>query len=138
LALKRLVDRLQNAVLPEKVSESTWRRMYLPFMARLLSVAEERQWRDDIGLLSNVLRQWEPNSRARQMAHDRFRQLWQQARWEWPAEVAVMRGNGKAAASPEGVRSFTDSEIEELRACSAADGLLPQTLWRGICSSALA
>jgi hypothetical protein len=116
LALKRLVDRLQNAVLPEKVSESTWRRMYLPFMARLLSVAEERQWRDDRGLLSKVLRQWEPNSRARQMAHDRFRQLWQQARWEWPAEVAGMRGNGKAAASPEGVRSFTDSEIEELRA----------------------
>jgi hypothetical protein len=27
-----------------------------------------------------------------------------------------MRGNGKAAASPEGVRPFTDEEIEELRA----------------------
>jgi hypothetical protein len=27
-----------------------------------------------------------------------------------------MRGSGKAAADPEGVRSFTDSEITELRA----------------------
>lgn len=116
LALKRLVDRLQNAVLPEKVSESTWRRMYLPFMARLLSVAEERQWRDDSELLSKVLRHWDPNSRARQMAHDRFRQLWHQANWEWPAAVKGMRGNGKAAASPGGVRPFTDREIEELRA----------------------
>jgi len=33
-----------------------------------------------------------------------------------PAAVKGMRGNGKAAASPEGVRPFTDEEIEELRA----------------------
>ena len=88
--------------MPEKVSESTWRRMYQPFMARLLTVAGERQWRDEVELLSAVLRQWEPNSRARQMAHDRFRQLWGQAGWERPAEVAGMRGNGKAAADPAG------------------------------------
>jgi integrase len=114
-ALQRVVDRLQGAVMPEKVSESTWRRMYAPFMARLLTMAGERQWRDEVELLSAVLRLWEPNSRARQMAHDRFRQLWRQAGWEWPAEMAGMRGNGKAAADPEGVRAFTDGEVQELR-----------------------
>ena len=114
--LTRLADQLQAAVVGEKVSESTWRRMYQPFLARLLTVAGERQWADGGELLTAVLRQWTPNSRARQMAHDRFRQLWRQAGWEWPAEVAAMRGNGKAAASPEGVRSFTDAEIQELRA----------------------
>lgn len=101
--------------MPEKVSESTWRRMYAPFMARLLTVAGERQWRDEVELLSAVLRHWDPNSRARQMAHDRFRQLWRPAGWEWPAEVAGMRGNGKAAAAPEGVRAFTNAEVGELR-----------------------
>lgn len=116
VALQRVVDRLQGVVMPEKVSESTWCRMYQPFMARLLTVAGERQWRDEVELLSAALRHWEPNSRSRQMAHDRYRQLWRQAGWEWPAEVAGMRGNGKAAASPEGVRSFTDAEIQELRA----------------------
>ena len=115
-ALQRVVDRLQGAVMPEKVSESTWLRMYQPFMARLLSAAGERQWSNGAELLTAVLRQWEANSRARQMAHDRFRQLWHQAGWDWPLEVAGMRGNGKAAASPEGVRNFGDAEIEELRA----------------------
>lgn len=38
-SLQRLVDRLQGAVMPEKVSEATWRRMYKPFLARLHSVA---------------------------------------------------------------------------------------------------
>lgn len=114
--LTRLVNQLQATVVEEKVSESTWKRMYEPFMKRLICVVEERRWCDEVELLSTVLRQWEPNSRARQMAHDRFRQLWRQANWEWPAKVAGMRGNGKAAASPEGVRSFTDAEITELRA----------------------
>ena len=113
--LQRLVDQLQAAVVGEKVAEATWRRMYQPFLARLITAARERQWGDDTELLTTVLRQWEPNTRARQMAHDRFRQLWRQAGWSWPPEVATMRGNGKAAAAPEGVKSFTDSEIEELR-----------------------
>ena len=114
--IQRLVDQLQAAVVGEKVVESTWRRMYQPFLARLLTAAGERQWGDDAELLVSVLRQWEPNSRARQMAHDRFRQLWRQASWSWPPEVATMRGNGKAATAPEGVRAFADSEIAELRA----------------------
>lgn len=114
--LKRLVDQLRTAVVGETVSETTWRRMYAPFAARLITAAGERQWGDDTELLASVLRQWEPNTRARQMAHDRFRQLWRQAGWSWPPAVATMRGNGKAAAAPEGVRSFTDAEIQELRA----------------------
>ena len=67
--------------MPEKVSESTWRGMYQPFMARLLSAAGEREWRNGAEQLMTVLRQWAANSRARQMAHDRLRQLWHQAGW---------------------------------------------------------
>lgn len=143
--LQRLTDQLRAAVVGEKVSESTWRRMYQPYLARLAAAAGERQWADDGALLAAVLRQWEPNSRARQMAHDRIRQAWRLAGWSWPPEVASLRGNGKAAAAPEGVRSFTDEEIEELRArvlrsrrltpadvvawdCLAAFGLRPAEL----------
>jgi len=50
------------------------------------------------------------------MAHDRFRRLWKEADRPWPQELLTLRGNGKAAADPEGVRAFTDAEIEELRA----------------------
>jgi integrase len=114
--LQRLVDQLQAAVVGEKVSPSTWRRMYQPYLARLIAAAGERQWGDDAELLAAVLRQWDPNSRARQMAHDRLRQAWRLAGWGWPPEVAVMRGNGKAAAAPDGVRAFADGEIRELRA----------------------
>jgi hypothetical protein len=89
--------------------------MYLPFLARLIAVAGERQWTDARELLAALLRQWEPNTRARQMAHDRVRQAWRLAGWPWSPEVALMRGNGKAAASPEGVRAFNDAEIQELR-----------------------
>ena len=71
---------------------------------------------DVMTVIAEVLRQWPPNSRARQMAHDRYRRLWKEAGWPWPDAMAAMRGNGKAAASPEGVRAFTDEEIEELRA----------------------
>ena len=116
VVIQRLVDQLRAAVVGEKVSPSTWQRMYEPCLTRLVAAAGERQWADDSELLSSVLRQWQPNSRARQMAHDRFRQLWRQTSWSWPDEVAVLRGNGKAAANPEGVRSFTDAEITELRA----------------------
>jgi hypothetical protein len=50
------------------------------------------------------------------MAHDRFRRLWKEAGWPWPEELLALRGNVKAAAAPEGVRAFTDGEIQELRA----------------------
>jgi integrase len=102
-------------VVGEKVSERTWQRMYAPWLRKLIETAGERSWPTDEALLVATLKRWEPNSRARQMAHDRIRRLWRQAGWEWPAELLEMRGNGKAAASPEGVRSFTDAELAELR-----------------------
>jgi len=115
-ALKRLVDHFQTAVVGEKVSESTWRRMYAPYLALLVAGAEERRWGSDTELLQGVLRHWAPNSRARQMAHDRIRGAWRMAGWEWPEAISQLRGNGKAAADPEGVRAFNDEEIAELRA----------------------
>jgi integrase len=95
---------------------STWNRTYLPYLNRLVEVAGSRAWPDESDLLEAVLRNWEPNSRARQMAHDRIRALWKQAGWEWPETIVAMRGNGKAAAAAEGVRAFNDPEIQELRA----------------------
>lgn len=113
--LQRLADQLHAAVVGEKVSPSTWRRMYQPFLARLIAIAGEKHWTDDGELVTNFLRQWGPNTRARQMAHDRVRQAWRLAGWTWPPDVALMRGNGKATADPEGVRPFNDAEIQELR-----------------------
>jgi hypothetical protein len=79
--LVKLINRLRESVVGEKISDTTWRRMYAPFLARLVTVAGERHWNNDSDLLGTVLRQWEPNSRARQMAHDRFRRLWKEAGW---------------------------------------------------------
>lgn len=67
----------------------------------------KRQW-EDAELLATMLRQWEPNTRARQMAHDRLHPPWRQAHWSRPPERATVGGNGKAAAAPEGVQRFTD------------------------------
>ncbi len=114
--LQRLMDQLQRAVVGEKVSERTWQRIYAPPLRRLIETAGERSWPTDESLLLTTLKTWEPNSRARQLAHDRIRRLWRQAGWEWPAQAAELRGNGKAAADPEGVRAFTDAELQELRA----------------------
>ncbi len=113
--LKRAAELLRNHVVPEKVSPTTWKLMYRPFIERLISTAGAGPQPDDQTLLTTTLRHWQPGSRSRQMAHDRFRQIWRQAGWPWPESVQGMRGNGKAAAPPGGVRSFTDAEIEELR-----------------------
>jgi len=126
-AMQRLADQLQAAVVGERVSPSTWQRMYVPSLARLIAVAGEQQWADAAELLTAVLRQWEPNSRARQMAHDRIRQAWRLAGWPWPTEAALMRGNGKAAADP--------SPIERFRNCAAgsnaAENSHPLIWWHG-------
>jgi integrase len=114
--LQRTVERLKGAIVGERVAHGTWERMYAPFLARLVAAAGERAWQADHELLGAVLRQWQPNTRARQMAHDRFRRLWKEAGWAWPEEVIALRGNGKAAAAAEGVRAFTDAELVELRA----------------------
>jgi integrase len=111
-----LVDQLKRSVVGETVVEETWHRTYEPYLRHLLKTAGERSWLDDVELLSTTLRRWPPNSRARQMAHDRYRMLWEKAGWPWPEPVATMRGNGRAAAAADGVRAFTDQEIAELRA----------------------
>ena len=114
-AMARLRDRLMLAVVGERISPRTWERTYAPYLLRLEQVAGQQAWQEDAALLSDTLRHWEPNSRARQMAHDRMRALWKLAGWQWPEPIAAMRGNGKAAANPAGVVGFHDGEIDELR-----------------------
>jgi len=113
--LIRATARLQAAIVPERASAETWDTCYQPYIDRLAARASIGKWSNEIELLTETLREWKPNSRSRQMAHDQFRQLWRQAGWLWPESLKSMRGNGRAAAPPEGVRSFTDQEIGELR-----------------------
>ena len=115
-ALQRLIAKLHVVLVGERIGLDTWERTYQPYLVRLVELAGQQSWREDLPLLQAVLRSWQPNSRARQMAHDRFRRLWKEAGWPWPDELLALRGNGKATADPEGVRAFTDAEIEELRA----------------------
>ena len=113
---ERLIAALRGELVGEKIGLSTWNRTYLPYLAGLTKTAAAHYWSEDEKLLDATLRNWQPNSRSRQMAHDRIRRLWKLAGWDWPEKIAAMRGNGKAAASPHGVRAFTDGELEELRA----------------------
>jgi integrase len=113
--LQWLIQKLHAAVVGERIGTDTWNRTYRPYLHQLLQIAGRKTWQTDQQLIEEVLRSWPPNTRARQMAHDRFRRLWKQAGWAWPDELLEMRGNGKAAASPEGVRAFTDDELQELR-----------------------
>ena len=115
VTLARLRGRLRLAVVGEKIAERTWLRTYQPYLLKLEQVAGLQAWPEDADLLTAALRQWEPNSRARQMAHDRMRALWKVAGWGWPEQITSMRGNGKAAADPAGAMGFQDAEIEELR-----------------------
>jgi integrase len=116
VALARMRERLREGLVGETISGRTWRRCYLPYLVKLEAIAGSQVWSADSELLSAVLKSWKPNSRSRQMAHDRLRALWRQAGWPWPDDaVSDLRGNGKAAADPDGVIGFLDSEIEELR-----------------------
>ncbi len=76
--LERLVGRLERAVVGERVAPRTWQRMYLPDLRELIVVAGQRHWASDRELLQTVLKQWPPNTRARQMGHDRIRRLWKE------------------------------------------------------------
>lgn len=113
--LKMLIQKLQAAVVGERIGADTWERTYNPYLNRLKEIAGGRSWENDHQLVEEVLRSYTPNTRSRQMAHDRIRRLWKQAGWSWPDGLAELRGNGKAAASPEGVRAFSDAELQELR-----------------------
>ncbi len=126
--LQRLIRQLEARLVGEAMALGTWERTWSPYLSRLVAAAGERRWPDDEAFLAAFLRGWEPNSRARQMAYDRGRRLWREAGWPWPEELAALRGNGKAAADPEGVRAFTDAEIEQLREAIQRSRLAPAAL----------
>lgn len=126
--LQRLARQLRERLVGEQMQADTWERTWQPYLTRLAATAEERNWADDEALLGAFLRGWEPNSRSRQMAYDRARRAWKEAGWSWPEELAPMRGNGKAAADPRGVRAFTDEEIEQLREAIQRSRLTPTDL----------
>ena len=126
--LEKLVAKLQASVIGETITADTWTRSYQRFFVRLLELAGEHQWRNDLELLQTLLRSWPPNSRSRQQAHDRIRAMWTIAGWPWPEPLRSMRGNGKAAAHPDGVRGFTDEEIRELRGRIECSRLTPAAL----------
>ena len=114
--LEKLVLRLRGALIGETIVESTWKGSYSGYFQKLIEVAGQQRWQSEPDLLEQTLRTWEPNSRSRQIGHDRLRRLWREAGWDWPDAISKMRGNGKAAAPTEGVRAFSDAEVAELRA----------------------
>jgi integrase len=93
---------------------STWARTWEPYLVAMQRCAGQG-WAEETAFLQGYLRGWPAGSRARQMAHDRARRLWKVAGWPWPEAILKMRGSGKAAADPEGVRAFADAEIATLR-----------------------
>ena len=119
---------LSFRVASASVFDVTWDRTWRSYLAKLAATAGERRWLDDAALLGACLRNWEPNSRARQMAYDRARRLWKESGWPWPEELQPLRGNGKAAAYPRGVRAFTDEQIAGLREAIQRSKLTPADL----------
>jgi len=113
--LEKLTQQLRERLVGERMSARTWERTWEPFLQRLVASAVDTRVCDDAALLAAYLRRWDANSRSRQMAHDRARTLWKEADWPWPEEMAQLRGNGKAVVDPDGVRAFTDQEIQQLR-----------------------
>lgn len=126
--LQRLIRSLEQQSVGEVMQQGTWDRSWSPFLSKLVEVAATAQNEPAAALLVRYLRQWQPSSRSRQLAHDRARRLWRLAGWEWPPVALAMRGNGKAAADPAGVRSFTDREIQTLREKILASKLTPADL----------
>ena len=127
--LERLSQQLRSRLVGEQMGSITWERTWAPFLTRLVEVATEQPWPEAAPLLGSYLRGWPPNSRSRQMAYDRARRLWKEACWPWPDDLAPLRGNGKAAADPQGVRAFSDQEIEQLReAIGSSTRLSPSDL----------
>ena len=114
-ALQTLITALKDESLGEKLIQRTWDKTYQPYFDKLVAIAGQRHWASDSALLDVVLRSWSANTRSRQIAHDKLRQLWKQAKWEWPDQIHDMRGNGAAAKPVEGVKGFKDAEVDELR-----------------------
>jgi hypothetical protein len=116
--LEALISRLQEAVVGERIGPSAWERTYRPYFKRLVATAAQRSWTHDSDLLEAVLRQWQPNSRARQMAHDRLRRLWKEAGWAWPTATDRI-------GDPLGHRRQREASVEvEAVAAEVAPGVL--------------
>ena len=112
--VEKLAERLRHQLVGERMAETTWQRTWGPYLAALADVAGRDNGPPEV-ILASYLKGWGPNSRARQMAHDRARTLWKLAGLPWPSIILALRGNGRAAADPAGVRSFSDDEIHMLR-----------------------
>lgn len=113
--LRRLAVRLQVELVGERMQPATWQRSWEPFLLALEATARERPGLAPEALLQQYLRRWSPGSKSRQYGHDRARALWKLAGLPWPESVLAMRGNGRAAVDPAGVRAFSDAEIGQLR-----------------------
>jgi integrase len=112
--VQQLAQRLRGELVGERMVAGTWERTWKPYLAALERCAADGH-PDETTLLQGYLKGWPAGSRARQMGYDRGRALWQYAGWKWPEDLKGLRGNGKAAVHPEGVRAFTDAEITTLR-----------------------
>jgi integrase len=114
--IRSLIERLRSKAVGEKMAERTWTHNWQSGMEALAALADQQLWPNDESLLRAFLQRWEAGSRCRQIGYGQARRLWTEAGWEWPQAIEPMRGNGRAAAAPEGVRAFTDQEISQLRA----------------------
>jgi hypothetical protein len=81
--VKKLAERLRNQLVGERMAETTWQRTWGPYLA---DVAERENGPPEV-ILASYLKGWGPNSRARQMAHDRARSLWKLAGLPWPSII---------------------------------------------------
>ena len=125
--LAELVERLRVSLVGEKMIERTWKVSNQPYLAHLIYVAE-KSWPSEVELLTASLKRWPVNSKARQMAHDRYRRLWKFAGWDWPELISELRGDGKATKPIDGERAFTDEEIAQTRAMFQRSRLKPSDL----------
>ena len=125
--LAELVERLRVSLVGEKMIERTWKVSNQPYLAHLIYLAE-KSWPSAVELLTAALKRWPVNSKARQMAHDRYRRLWKFAGWDWPELISELRGDGKAAKPIDGERAFTDEEIAQTRAMFQRSRLKPSDL----------
>jgi integrase len=114
-ALEKVIERLRCELVGERMQSVTWERSWRPFLLKLLDTVGENQGQDPEQLLTQYLKRWPAGSKSRQYAHDRARAVWKLAGLSWPESITTMRGNGRGAVDPAGVRAFSDAEITMLR-----------------------
>lgn len=113
--LQKLITSLRDQKVGEVMQQGTWDSTWAGYLAALVDEAAKDQNEPTAAMVARYLRRWPPQTRARQMAHDRARALFKFAGWDWSPVLLAMRGNGKAAADPVGAKAFTDRELSDLR-----------------------